>query len=101
MVPFQRGIEAGAKLIMSGHFAIPALTGQNDLPATLSRAVMHDFLRHELGFQGVMITDALDMKAITQGAGQLIGGSDGRMENARDPSEVSSRSRPRRRCYHC
>lgn len=71
--PFQAGIEAGAKLIMTGHFAIPSLMGgKTDLPATLSRDVMHDFVRDELGFDGVVITDALDMGAITQGAGQLI-----------------------------
>lgn len=70
--PFRAAIAAGAKLVMSGHFAIPALTGTTDLPATLSRAVMRDFVRQELGFEGIVITDALDMGAITQGAGQLI-----------------------------
>lgn len=72
LVPFKAGIAAGAKLIMTGHFSIPSLTDKNDLPATLSRAVMTDFLREKLGFEGVVITDALDMKAITQGAGQVI-----------------------------
>jgi beta-N-acetylhexosaminidase len=57
---------------MTGHFALPALTGSSDVPATLSRAVMRDYARGELGFGGVTITDALDMGAITQGAGQII-----------------------------
>lgn len=70
--PFQAGIDAGAKLIMTGHFAIPALNNKTDIPATLSRAVMHDFVRHEMGFDGVVITDAFDMGAIAQGAGQII-----------------------------
>jgi beta-N-acetylhexosaminidase len=70
--PFQSAINAGAKLVMTGHFSIPALTGNPDIPATLSRAVMHDLVRHELGFDGVVITDALDMGAITQGAGQIV-----------------------------
>lgn len=70
--PFQAAIDAGARLVMSGHFATPALNGRDDLPATLSRAVMHDLVREEMGFQGVLITDALDMGAISQGAGQLI-----------------------------
>ncbi len=70
--PFQAGIDAGAKLIMTGHFAIPALSGTTEIPATLSRAVMHDFVRDEMGFNGVVITDALDMGAISQGVGQLI-----------------------------
>ncbi len=70
--PFRAAIQAGAKLVMTGHFAIPALTGSTELPATLSRAVMRDFVRDELGFDGIVITDALDMGAISQGAGQIV-----------------------------
>lgn len=70
--PFRSAIDAGAKLVMTGHFAIPALTGSNELPATLSRAVMRDFVRDELGFDGIVITDALDMGAISQGTGQIV-----------------------------
>ena len=72
MPPFRAGIAAGARLLMTGHFAIPALTGTAAYPATVARRVMHDFARGELGFRGVTITDALDMGAITQGAGQII-----------------------------
>ena len=56
---------------MSAHLALPALTGDPTLPATLSRAVMHDLLRDELGFRGVTITDALDMGALPQGDAQV------------------------------
>ncbi|MCA9998670.1 MAG: hypothetical protein KDE56_23060 [Anaerolineales bacterium] len=70
--PFRAAINAGAKLVMTGHFAIPALTGSTELPATLSRGVMRDFVREELGFAGIVITDALDMGAISQGAGQIV-----------------------------
>ncbi len=70
--PFKAGIDAGAKLLMTGHFAIPALTGTSAYPATVARRVMTDFARGEMGFDGVIITDALDMGAITQGAGQII-----------------------------
>lgn len=70
--PFRAGVDGGARLVMSGHFAIPALNGSADVPATVSRAVMHDFMRDDLGFDGVVITDALDMGAITQGAGQIV-----------------------------
>jgi beta-N-acetylhexosaminidase len=70
--PFRAAINAGAKLVMTGHFAIPSLTGSLELPATLSRAVMRDFVRDELGFDGIVITDALDMGAISQGAGQIV-----------------------------
>ncbi len=70
--PFRAGIAAGAKLLMTGHFALPALTGTSAYPATVARRVMTEFARGELGFDGVIITDALDMGAITQGAGQII-----------------------------
>lgn len=70
--PFRAAIDAGAKLVMTGHFAIPSIAENPLIPATLSRAVMHDLVRRELGFRGVTITDALDMGAITQGAGQII-----------------------------
>ncbi|WP_420641116.1 glycoside hydrolase family 3 protein [Candidatus Leptofilum sp.] len=70
--PFQSSIAAGAKLVMTGHFSIPALTGNREMPATLSRKVMRDFVRDELGFNGIVITDALDMGAISQGAGQIV-----------------------------
>lgn len=70
--PFRAAIAAGAKLIMSGHFAIPSLTGTAEVPATLCRAVMDEMVRDELGFGGVVISDALDMGALTQGAGQIV-----------------------------
>jgi beta-N-acetylhexosaminidase len=58
---------------MSGHFAVPALDGDGDpLPATLSRAVLGDLLRRELGFEGLVITDALDMRALAQGPSQVL-----------------------------
>jgi beta-N-acetylhexosaminidase len=70
LAPFRMAAAAGARLVMSGHFAAPALTGDRTMPSTLSRRVMWDLLRDEIGFEGVSITDALDMKAIPQGAAQ-------------------------------
>ena len=70
LVPFRAAITAGVRVVMSGHFAVPALTGRPEQPATLSRRLMSDLLRDELGFDGVSITDALDMAAIPQGAAQ-------------------------------
>ncbi|MEO5704758.1 MAG: glycoside hydrolase family 3 protein [Candidatus Limnocylindrales bacterium] len=70
--PFRAGISAGVRMVMSGHFAVPALTGSPTLPSTLSRRMMSELLRDELGFEGVSITDALDMKAIPQGAAQAV-----------------------------
>jgi beta-N-acetylhexosaminidase len=71
LVPFRAGIEAGARVVMSAHVAVPAVTGERDLPGTLAGAVMGGLLRDELGFEGVSITDALDMQAIPQGPGQV------------------------------
>ena len=72
LVPFRAAVEADVDLVMSGHFAVPALTGVDDLPATLAGAVMDGLLRDELGFAGVTITDALDMKALDQGPNQVL-----------------------------
>jgi beta-N-acetylhexosaminidase len=72
LVPFRAAIAAGAGLVMSGHVALPAVTGDRQLPATVSRAVMHDLLRGDLGFGGVSITDAMDMRALAQGAAQIV-----------------------------
>ncbi len=72
LVPFRAGLDAGADLVMTGHFAIPGITERDDIPSTLSRAVLTDLLRGDLGFTGAVITDAFDMGAIAQGAGQVI-----------------------------
>ncbi|MBL8045587.1 MAG: glycoside hydrolase family 3 C-terminal domain-containing protein [Anaerolineales bacterium] len=70
--PFVAAIEAGAKMVMTAHVAIPALNGGVEIPATLSAPLLNGYLRRELGFAGVIISDALDMHAITQGAGMMI-----------------------------
>jgi beta-N-acetylhexosaminidase len=72
LVPFRAAIAAGAKLAMSAHVAVPALNGDPTLPATLSRTVMTATLRGDLGFTGVSISDALDMRALAQGAAQAV-----------------------------
>jgi len=65
--PFRSAISAGAKLVMSAHLALPALDGPDAPPATLSRRILYGLLREELGFDGVIVTDAMDMHAIRQG----------------------------------
>ncbi len=70
LVPFRAAIAAGARGVMSAHVALPGLTGSRTLPATLARPVMHGLLRDELAFDGVVITDALDMGALVQGREQ-------------------------------
>ena len=65
MIPFKAGIKAGAQMIMTAHIAAPKVSG-DDLPATLSSVILQDKLRGELGFDGVIVTDAMDMGAITK-----------------------------------
>jgi beta-N-acetylhexosaminidase len=65
--PFAAVVAAGAQSIMTAHIRVPELTG--DDPATFSRAVLVDLLRGEYGFQGVVITDALEMKGAAEAAG--------------------------------
>src|SRR5437867_1313085 len=62
LVPFRRAIAAGAAAIMTFHGVMPAL--DTTVPATLSPSVMRGLLRRELGFRGVLITDALDMNGV-------------------------------------
>ena len=65
MLPFKAGIKAGVPLVMTAHIAVPAVTG-SDLPSTLSSMVLQDKLRGELGFDGVIVSDALEMGAIAR-----------------------------------
>jgi len=64
-LPFRAAIEAGVRIVMMGHVACPALTQREDLPASFSPRVVQQILREEFGFGGVVITDALEMKAAT------------------------------------
>ena len=75
LVPFQKAIDAGADMVMSAHVQFPeiepasfisASTGRKVyLPATMSRIFMTDILRNDMGFEGVILSDALDMGALT------------------------------------
>lgn len=62
--PFAKTIEAGVKSVMTGHLAVPALD-PSGTPASLSRILTTSLLREEMGFTGLIVTDALDMHAIT------------------------------------
>ena len=65
--PFEFAIRSGTKMVMTAHLALPAIDGLNAPPATLSPAILKNLLRGQLGFDGVIITDAMDMHAIPQG----------------------------------
>ncbi|MCP3935747.1 MAG: glycoside hydrolase family 3 protein [Actinomycetia bacterium] len=71
-VPFAAALHAGVDGAMVGHYALPRITGLDDLPASLSSRIIGGLLRHGLGFDGLVITDALDMKALAQGGASLI-----------------------------
>ncbi len=64
--PFKAAIEQGVISVMIGHLAVPKLTGTME-PASISKTIVTDLLRKELGFQGLIITDALNMKALYDG----------------------------------
>ena len=64
MVTFRAGIQWGCQLIMTAHIAVPNVTGTN-IPSTLSPVVLQDKLRGELGYQNIIITDGMEMGAIT------------------------------------
>jgi beta-N-acetylhexosaminidase len=65
--PFRSAITAGVRSIMTAHIRVPALTGYE--PATFSSAALHNLLRGLLGFQGAIVSDALEMR----GASGVIG----------------------------
>ncbi len=64
LVPFRAAIEAGVDSVMTAHLWVPSLESQ-EIPATVSPAVLTDLLRKELGFQGLVTTDAMDMQGLT------------------------------------
>jgi beta-N-acetylhexosaminidase len=70
LVPFRAALAAGARMVMTGHFALPGRG--DDLPTSLSAAVLRDLLRGQLQFDGVTVTDALDMRALAQGSAQIV-----------------------------
>lgn len=61
---YQAGIEAGAEFVMVGHISMPNVVGDNT-PASLSSKVISELLRGQLGYNGIVVTDAMDMTAIT------------------------------------
>lgn len=64
-IPFQNAISANAQVIMVGHLAVPNIT-KDETPASLSKELITDLLKEEMGYKGLIITDALNMKAITK-----------------------------------
>ncbi|MEU8813189.1 glycoside hydrolase family 3 protein [Actinoplanes sp. NPDC048796] len=62
LVPFRAAIEAGVRVVMTGHLLVPAY--DEELPATLSRRILTGLLREELGFRGLIVTDGIEMQGV-------------------------------------
>ena len=70
LVPFRAAIEEGVQSIMTAHIVVRSI---GDDPATMNREILDDLLRGELGFTGLVVTDAIEMKAISAGVGVVEG----------------------------
>jgi beta-N-acetylhexosaminidase len=66
LLPFRAAIDAGVRSIMTAHIVVRSI---GDTPATMSREILHEVLRVELGYTGMVVTDALEMKAISATVG--------------------------------
>jgi beta-N-acetylhexosaminidase len=64
--PFRQAIAAGVDSVMVGHVSVPALDPDSNHVATISPAVVSDLLEKEMGFKGIIVTDALDMAGLTK-----------------------------------
>jgi beta-N-acetylhexosaminidase len=64
--PFEKAIQAGVDSVMVAHVTVPALEPDPNRVATTSPAIVTDLLKHQLGFQGIVVTDALDMAGLTR-----------------------------------
>lgn len=64
LVPFQQVIDAGTGFVMVGHVSVPNITG-SEIPSSLSEYMITQVLRNDMGFTGIVITDAMNKKAIT------------------------------------
>lgn len=65
LIPFQRGIEEGVDFIMVGHISLPSIIGDST-PASLSYRIITEILRGQMGYDGLVITDAMNMGAISE-----------------------------------
>ena len=69
LVPFRRAVAEGVDAVMTAHVAVPGILGPQGPPATLSPYFLTDLLRNDMGFDGLLLTDALRMGAISDGYG--------------------------------
>ena len=67
LAPFRAAVDAGVSAVMPGHLAVPALDGRDDRPAVLSPEILEGVLRSEMGFAGLVVSDALEMEGARAG----------------------------------
>jgi beta-N-acetylhexosaminidase len=78
LVPFRAAIAAGVDSVMIGHISVPSIEPDPNRPASISSLVVTDLLKKQLGFHGLVVTDALDMGALTR----VFSGSDAEISGA-------------------
>ncbi|MFH1812098.1 MAG: beta-N-acetylhexosaminidase [Pseudomonadota bacterium] len=66
LVPFERSIEGGLEALMTAHIALPNIAESPDLPSTLSYRILTEVLRDQMGYDGIVITDGLEMRGIVE-----------------------------------
>lgn len=91
LYPFKSYVDAGLSGVMVGHLAVPAIDPQS-LPAAVSRIVIEDLLRGELGFRGLVLTDALNMKGVEahNAAAAILAGADIVVSPAETAKEIDA-----------
>lgn len=65
LVPFDHAIKNGAEFIMAAHISVPSITN-DDTPTSLSKTMITDVLREQIGYDGIVVTDAMNMGAVTE-----------------------------------
>lgn len=66
LIPFVKGIASGLDMIMVGHIAVPALSRGQEVPASISKEIITDLLKKEMKFEGLVVSDALNMKSVSE-----------------------------------
>ncbi len=66
LVPFKDAVKSGVHCVMIGHLDLPSLNSGTGIPATLSKLIINDILKVKLGFKGLIVTDAMNMNAVTK-----------------------------------
>lgn len=69
LAPFRQAMQAGLDAVMTAHIALPRIAGSGNLPATVSKPILTGLLRKKMGFDGIVMTDGLEMQGIAKRTG--------------------------------